>query len=121
MVIGYVRTERDDQDKTAYHCAFCGIFITHSGALVKLNGSDRHSFTNPVGIQCNFRTFSTCENVMVHEDLYLEHSWFPEYGWRFLTCGNCGRHLGWKYDLVRKKSGMSSFFGILIEATEQLK
>jgi hypothetical protein len=120
MVLGYVKTEHDDKDKTAYHCAWCGIFISHYGALVRLNGSDQHSFVNPAGVRCNFRTFQACENVIVQEALYLEHSWFPGYGWRFLVCGNCFHHLGWKYDLVKKTSGLREFFGVLIEAVEEM-
>ncbi|MBI5248453.1 MAG: hypothetical protein HY912_03065 [Desulfomonile tiedjei] len=118
MVLGYVKTEQDDKHKTAYHCAWCGVFICHSGALVKLNGTDSHSFVNPSGVRCNFRTFRDCENVVFHEELYLEHSWFPGYGWRFLVCANCFHHLGWKYDAARQKIELPEFFGVLIDAVE---
>jgi hypothetical protein len=120
MVLGYIKSEQDNKDKTAYHCAWCGIFITHAGALTKVDGADQHSFINPSGILCNFRTFRLCENVIIDEDLYLEHSWFPGYGWRFLTCKSCLHHLGWKYDLLKKRSSLREFFGVLIHAVEDV-
>lgn len=118
MVLGYVKTEEDEKGKNAYLCAWCGVFISHSGLLVKMNGAVHHSFVNPSGVRCNFRTLRNCENVVIHEDLYLEHSWFTGYGWRFAMCGNCFHHLGWKYDSVGKKNDLTAFFGILIDAVE---
>lgn len=119
MVLGYVKTDQDDhKDKNAYHCAWCGVFITHTGALVKINGADSHSFVNPSGVRCNFRTFQDCENVIIHEELYMEHSWFAGYGWRFLMCGKCFHHLGWKYDAVKKRIAVKEFFGVLDDAVE---
>ncbi len=121
MVLGYVKTEKDDEkSKNAYYCAWCGAFITHSEALVRINGADSHSFVNPSGVRCNFRTFHDCENVTIHEELYVAHSWFRGYGWRFLMCGKCFHHLGWKYDAVEKSIAPKGFFGVLDNAVEPL-
>jgi hypothetical protein len=113
------KEEKDKKSKT-YLCARCGAVITHSAANVRINGATDHSFVNPVGIQCIFLTFIDCDNVDVHEDLFLEHSWFPAYGWRFLTCGNCAQHLGWKYDALQKKARPRGFFGVLKQAVEEV-
>ncbi len=112
--------EEDDRQSKAYVCTNCGILITHSAANLKINGATQHSFLNPVGVQCNFLTFSDCQNVYVHEELFLDHSWFPGYGWRFLICGACAQHLGWKYDAVRKRVRPTSFFGVLKQAVEEV-
>lgn len=119
-MIGYVKFRRDDGDKnrTTYHCSRCGTFITHSGAVTRLHGSENHSFVNPAGVLCNFLTFSHCENVLEHEELYVQHSWFAGYGWRFLMCRSCFQHLGWKYDAVKAGLNPRSFFGLLVEAVE---
>ena len=118
-MIGYVKfLDQDDKGRKAYHCAHCGVFITESGAIIAIQGAQSHSFVNPAGVLCNFTTFSDCENVLVHEDLYVEHSWFPGYGWRFVLCGTCHHHLGWKYDAVHREARPESFFGILVESVE---
>lgn len=37
------------------------------------------------------------EAVKVSGDLTSEFCWFPGYMYRYVYCGNCGKHLGWKY------------------------
>ena len=116
-MIGYVKsTSNGNEDRKSYHCAHCGIFIAHGASLTAVNGAREHSYVNPAGVRCNFMTFSHCDNVLVHEDLYLEHSWFSGYGWRFLVCQGCFQHLGWKYDPVRENGRPDGFFGVLIES-----
>ncbi len=117
----HVKIKTDDKNKAskAYHCASCGTYITNSEATIKINGSEDHSFVNPAGIQCNFRTFAECENVLVSEEIFLQHSWFPSYGWRFVVCSACSWHLGWKYDTMAGKVRPKSFFGVLTNAVEE--
>lgn len=119
-MIGYVKFMADDKNRKAYHCAYCGAYIAESGAILTIQGAESHSFVNPAGVLCNFTTFSDCENVMVHKALYLEHSWFPGYGWRFVLCAKCHQHLGWKYDAVQKGVRPRSFFGILVESVDSV-
>lgn len=119
-MIGYVKSSRNDDDKQRknYFCVRCGTLITNSAALVNIIGSRDHSYVNPAGIRCNFTTFIECENVLVDEQLYLEHSWFNGYGWRFLMCTNCMLHLGWKFDSVGKGVAPEGFFGVLIGSVD---
>ncbi len=120
-MIGYVKLQRenDKKEQKPYVCSQCRTEITHSEALIPLNGARDHSFVNPVGVRCNFMTFNHCENVIVHDEIYLQHSWFPGYGWRIVICRACLQHLGWKYDAVTAKALPSTFFGLLIDAIEQ--
>jgi len=121
-MIAYVKTKGPDEKKRyAYHCSVCGVFITDSGAAVSVNGADSHSFVNPAGIRCNFLTFLACENAREYPDLYMQHSWFPGYGWRFLTCNRCFQHLGWKYDALGGDAILPSFFGVLVDAIEPVE
>ncbi len=119
-MFGYVQVEKDKNDKEPkeYYCVICGALISESGALIQINGSHNHSFVNPAGVRCNFTTFVHCENVLVHEDLYIEHSWFPGYGWRFLLCRRCYQHLGWKWDPVGEGGKPDGFFGLLINSVQ---
>ena len=122
-MIGYVkiRVGDDDTNRKSYYCAHCGQFITDSLSIIQIEGAQSHSFVNPAGVLCNFTTFGDCENVMVHETLYREHSWFLGYGWRFVLCANCFQHLGWKYDAVREGVRPRSFFGILVESVDSVR
>ena len=109
---------QNDKKSEAYICAGCGTFITSSDARMRINGTENHSFLNPGGFSCNFTTFTHAENVLVHDELYLEHSWFPDYGWRIVVCSACYRHLGWEYDAVRPSVLPEGFFGLLFDALQ---
>ena len=120
-MLGYVRFKKDDdKNRKTYHCSRCGVFIADSGAMIRIQGAEDHSFVNPAGVQCNFSTFGHCENVTVDNDLYLQHSWFTGYGWRFVVCRVCLQHLGWKYDAVKKDVKPRGFFGILVETVDSV-
>jgi hypothetical protein len=117
----YVKITTDkDKNSTAYHCASCGAFITDSASWLTLNGSVKHSFVNPARVRCDFMTFIDCDNIQEHDELFMEHSWFPGYGWRFITCRICFQHLGWKYDAVTDEANPSEFFGVLISSVKTL-
>jgi hypothetical protein len=120
MILYTKITRNDDPEKgQAYRCAGCGTIVTYSDAVLRINGSTNHSFLNPAGLRCNFTTFSDCQNVSVYDHLYVEHSWFPGYGWRFLFCSACHQHLGWKYDVVRSALRPAEFFGLLFDAVKR--
>jgi hypothetical protein len=118
-MIGYVKTTDGGRNKgKRYLCAECGLPVAESGSLFKINGTHEHSYTNPAGVRCNFLTFLSCENILVDEELYREHSWFPAYGWRFLICRGCMNHLGWKYDALAEGVTPPEFFGVLADAVK---
>jgi hypothetical protein len=122
-MILYLQIQGDDEAKSrsTYHCSVCGAHISDAAAAVKINGSDEHSFVNPVGVRCNFYTFLDCTNILEHRDLHEEHSWFPGYGWRFLVCAVCLHHLGWKYDALRSGMRPEAFFGVLMDAVNVVR
>ncbi len=111
----FVKLGKHDKNEVTYRCAYCGSAISHSGLIFEINGAKEHSYVNPSGMKCNFISFLNCENVLTPPELYAEHSWFTGYGWRFLLCGVCMRHLGWKYEAIRKSKFPVGFFGLLID------
>ncbi|MCA1960208.1 MAG: hypothetical protein LDL33_05390 [Desulfomonile sp.] len=114
-MLAYIKSSSDNgKTRRKYYCAHCGAFITESGALLTVNHSTEHSYVNPAGVRCHFMTFVHCDNVVVDHELYVEHSWFPGYGWRFLICKICYQHLGWKYDAVTDAVEPEGFFGVLL-------
>lgn len=115
-MIGYLKLPDNKENDKNYYCSNCGAFIADSGSLIVVQGSNRHSFVNPAGVRCNFITLRNCENVLVHEGLFLEHSWFPKYGWRFVVCAACMKHLGWRYDPADEHDRSEGFFGILVDS-----
>ena len=120
-MLAYLKIEDDSEkkDPKEYHCVVCGASLSDSDALFRVNGSHKHSFVNPSGVRCNFLTFSECRNILAHEELYKEHSWFPGYGWRFLLCQGCHQHLGWKWDSISGDAHPTGFYGLLLNAIRQ--
>jgi hypothetical protein len=121
-MLAYVKSSSDDNGTSRrYYCAHCRAFITESGALLAVNHATEHTYVNPAGVRCHFMTFDRCDNVLVHHELYLEHSWFRGYGWRFLVCRGCYHHLGWKYDAVDDSVDPAGFFGVLVRSVREVQ
>jgi predicted RNA-binding Zn-ribbon protein involved in translation (DUF1610 family) len=97
-----------------FQCFACGYLITRSDHLISLQGKNRHVFINPVGIEFDFQTFSSCDGAIAVREATVEHTWFPGYAWRFALCGRCGEHLGWYYEGVSSWNRPSAFWGILV-------
>ena len=98
----------------AYRCSACDSVITYSDRLVAVSGAMRHRFINPVGILCEFFTFSSCPGGITFGDPTEEHSWFPGYCWSLALCRGCGNHLGWHYRACLEFKDLPQFWGILV-------
>lgn len=95
-------------------CAGCGEKIAKEEWKVDVDGSYVHNFVNPAGIEFRILTFSRQIGTLWHPESFAEHSWFSGFTWRIGQCGNCGSHLGWKFESV---SGPDTFFGIIFDKT----
>jgi len=98
----------------AFQCIACGALITRSDHLISLEGRSRHVFVNPLGIEFDLQTFSSCAGAIAVEEATVQHTWFSGYSWRFAFCRQCGEHLGWYYEGVSSLSRPSRFWGILL-------
>jgi hypothetical protein len=99
--------------KKAYRCSFCNSMVTSSDRIISIDGSSGHCFTNPTGLRCEFRTFSSCPGALSYGHPTIEHSWFPEYRWSLALCRQCKNHLGWHYTAVSEGSKPREFWGLL--------
>lgn len=97
-----------------YQCTNCGGLITYSDRLLRIGTSNRHSFVNPVGVECDFHSFSDCPGAVPHGPATEAHTWFPGYRWRMAFCRHCGQHLGWHYEAAMVFDRPSEFWGILV-------
>jgi hypothetical protein len=98
----------------AYQCLTCGSLITYSDRLLSIGGANRHLFVNPVGVECDFYTFSSCPGATPHGAGTEAHTWFPGYRWRLAFCRYCYNHLGWHYEAASSWERPGAFWGILI-------
>ncbi len=98
----------------AFQCGACGSLISQSDRLIRINGSNRHLFLNPEGMECDFHTFYSCPGAIALGEATDAYSWFSGYGWRMAFCGQCGQHLGWFYESVSVVERPREFWGILV-------
>jgi len=62
-----------------------------------------YSATNPGGHRFDvIRVLPTAIGVLHLGKPTLEHSWFPEFGWRMAHCKACTAHLGWSFSPAPK-------------------
>jgi hypothetical protein len=104
--LGETETER----KRAYVCRFCGHVITFPEMMIRINGSNRHVFTNPAGIVYEISCFSSASGCSVAGEPTAEFSWFPGFHWRYAICAGCRNHMGWQY--LREES---VFYGLVAD------
>ena len=104
----------DANDKHKIFCKTCGYQITSREKKSEVNGQHQHTFRNPMGIVYEIGCFSLANGCVNHGTPTLEHSWFPNFMWRYAFCSNCMTHLGWFY-----QSGENSFYGLILENLEE--
>jgi len=97
-----------------YQCKTCGGLITHSDRLIAVGGANRHLFTNPAGVDCDFQTFYSCPGAIAIGQATEAHTWFSGYCWRMAFCRHCEQHLGWHYEAVSRYERPLEFWGILV-------
>ncbi len=91
-------------------CGFCRAKITTVGQMIEVNGSYRHTFTNPHGKVFEIGCFSSAPGCISHGPATHDCTWFAGCSWRFSLCANCFAHIGWKY----QSSLSGSFYGLVL-------
>ncbi|XP_038052086.1 protein cereblon-like [Patiria miniata] len=74
-------------------------------------------FKNPQGRVFELITAKQAE-VIKAEQAFAEHSWFPTYSWRIVSCPHCRAHLGWSFEPHGHKDGTQdteeTFYGLIL-------
>jgi hypothetical protein len=96
------------QEGKAILCRNCGHLITGVDAKIFIDGSQTHTFFNPVGIVYEIICVSQAPGCSVVGAASAEFSWFSGFTWRAALCRRCRRQLGWCFE-----SGDSAFFGLI--------
>ncbi len=92
-------------------CRQCLNMITGPDEGIRLNGSHRHTFANPVGVVYEVGCFNTapgCRSVGLATG---EFTWFSGYLWRVAICAKCLTHLGWHFF----SSAGHGFHGLILD------
>ena len=96
-------------DKKVF-CRKCHGTVADIQDRIRINNSDYHLFSNPLGIYFRVLCFSRADGVFTITEYVEEHTWFSGYSWSIALCRNCNAHLGWHY-----KSGDSVFYGLIAD------
>ena len=101
--------EKTEEDHRIF-CVNCPNPVTHRDQRIAVRGNHAHTCRNPHGlvfvIGC-FREAPGCKSESVST---AEHSWFAGYQWSIVYCGQCDRHLGWRFS-----SPANLFYGLILD------
>lgn len=78
-------------------CAACLAPVAYGKDRIALDGSHVHTFANPHGIVFEVGCFALAPGCRTIGSASDEFTWFPGYVWEIGVCGNCARHLGWRF------------------------
>jgi hypothetical protein len=91
-------------------CAACLEPVAYENDRIAIDGGHVHAFANPYGIVFEIGCFARapgCRTIGAASD---EFTWFPGYAWQIGVCGNCDRHLGWRF-----ASEGGNFWALILE------
>jgi len=91
-------------------CRFCLLPVTDRSLRAVKKDRFAHYCTNPAGITFQIGIFLRAPGCSVIGPAEERYSWFEGYAWRTAYCGNCGTHLGWRFE----SAGNDSFFGLIL-------
>ncbi len=103
-------------------CRNCGARIASEADVVSISGRPaRTRHDNPLGETCEIITFLDARGLEGAEFSTEEHTWFEGYAWRPVCCGNCRRHLGWRYEAAAGGLDPAAFYGLLVPAIAKVR
>jgi len=90
-------------------CASCANPVTDKSAMIAVNGTRTHLFTNPDGYRFRIGCFDRAQGLDGDGEPTYEYTWFAGFTWQAQTCARCHVHIGWLY-----QSQASSFYGLIL-------
>jgi len=91
-------------------CVYCNHQIAGRGDRMKVEGTHRHTFTNPHGIVFRIGCFSSAPGCLATGEESEQFAWFSGYSWQIALCGRCKIHLGWRF-----RSPGHAFHGLVLD------
>lgn len=104
-----IENEVDEKTDEAIYCARCGEVVTRTGWRLSMDGHE-HVVFNPLGRVFRILCFIEAPGAAAGGEASDDFSWFKGYLWRLAFCGDCGAHLGWRYE---GDGDPPSFFGLI--------
>ncbi|MBR9970778.1 cereblon family protein [Magnetospirillum sulfuroxidans] len=93
-----------------WRCRHCRRIITRRDWLRPMGGDHEHVVFNPAGMIFRVWCFDQAQGLRLVGPPSAEFSWFRGYAWTIAQCGQCGSHLGWRYD---DSAQPDTFFGLI--------
>ncbi|MBF0342439.1 MAG: hypothetical protein HQL95_15950 [Magnetococcales bacterium] len=97
-------------------CAFCSHPITHPSQRIEIASSHEHTFFNPHGHLFHLGCFRQARGCITTDHQSMEFTWFKGYAWTLAGCGQCLRHLGWKF-----QNNADHFFALILNRMKEQK
>ena len=91
-------TPQDEGAGRPLRCAACGHPITHDDARTEVAGSHEHTFFNPHGVLFRIGCFREAPGARLVGERTTDFTWFAGHTWQIALCGQCGQHLGWRFE-----------------------
>lgn len=91
-------------------CRECRQVITRPADRINIEGSFRHTFSNPHGIVYEIGCFQSIIGCGLVGPPSNEFTWFKGYNWRILICVGCHIHMGWSFS-----NGPDGFYGLILD------
>jgi len=103
--------ERETRDSGGFvYCAACSSVIARSDDRIEVNGRHQHRCTNPYGFVFDLGCFAEALGCALSGERTAADTWFPGFQWRYASCDQCQRHLGWYFD-----SEGRYFYGLILD------
>ena len=96
-------------------CRQCRQLITGPDERIDVQGSHRHTFSNPYGVLYQIGCFRAVRGCVYTGPATREWSWFRGFRWRIAVCSQCLTHLGWLFC----STDTESFHGLILSRLVQ--
>jgi len=90
--------EEEDDGGGFVYCATCSHVVARQSDRIEVNGSHAHRLTNPYGIRFHVGCFAEALGCAISGERTAADTWFAGFRWRYASCEECRRHLGWYFD-----------------------
>ncbi len=110
----YEEEGKDPHWEEKIFCRQCMQVITSPAERIGVQGSHRHTFSNPLGLLFQIGCFRRVKGCVDASPPEAQWSWFRGYVWQAVLCSACATHMGWRYT-----GHQNSFYGLILDRLMQ--